>query len=328
MESRVIPPDHASMRQTEMGEKFNRVLFKALDAMEARGIPYGLIGGIAVSGMGRPRSTHDIDIFVRPEDADASLEALAAAGFETDKTYKSWLYKGWMEEMMVDIIFKSSGDLYFDDEMQQHAKPIKYHGRSIPAVSPEDLIIIKGVVHSEIGPHHWHDALAILSHAQIDWDYLLKRARRAQRRILALLIYAQSNDVYIPNNIIVKMAQNVYSDSLNVQQGIDAKLAASQARPSRWPAQVTQVEERKSSTPGDIYLLAHVHEALAADPRCGAIDVELNVGGNRIAVKGEAQSRDHRQAIEDVVRECAKGFFIDNQVRVSEVSAPVGEEVL
>jgi predicted nucleotidyltransferase len=321
MEPRVIPPDHASMRQTEMGEAFNRVLFKALDAIEERQIPFGLIGGIAVSGMGRPRSTHDIDIFVRPEDADAALDALAKAGFETEKTFKSWLYKGWMEEMMVDIIFKSSGDLYFDDEVQAHAKPIMYHGRSIPAVAPEDLIIIKAMVHSEIGPHHWHDALALLSHAQIDWDYLLKRARRGQRRILSLLIYAQSNDVWIPNEVIVKLAQNVFGDSFaQAEKKFTPKMMKT--------TQPAKPQQQQSQPSQDLYLLAHVHEALAADPRCGAIDVELNVGGNRLAVKGEAQSHDHRQAIEDVVRECAKGFTIDNQVRVAEVSLPTAEEVV
>ena len=55
MESRVMPPGHASARQTEMGDTFNRILFLALDAMEACGIPYALIGGIAASGLGRPR---------------------------------------------------------------------------------------------------------------------------------------------------------------------------------------------------------------------------------------------------------------------------------
>ena len=181
METRPIPPPQASARQTEMGEKFNRVLFSTLDALQVHNIPYALIGGIAVSGMGRPRSTHDIDIFVRPEDAEAALDALSKNGFETERTDLRWLFKGWKEEMMVDIIFKSQGDIYFDSEMNQHAKLINYHGHNIPAVSPEDLIIIKAAVHSEAGPHHWHDALAVLSHAVLDWKYLLQRSRRAPR---------------------------------------------------------------------------------------------------------------------------------------------------
>ncbi|HVK60092.1 MAG TPA: nucleotidyltransferase [Bdellovibrionales bacterium] len=324
MESRVIPPDHASARLTEMGETFNQVLFKAADAMEKSGIPYAVIGGIASAGMGRPRSTHDIDIFVRPEDADASLDALASSGFETEKTDKRWLYKAWMDEMMVDVIFKSSGDLYFDGEMQAHAKPIEYHGRTIPAVAPEDLIIIKAAVHSEIGPHHWHDALAVLSHSTVDWDYLLRRARRAPRRILALLIYAQSNDIWIPNSAIMQLSKSVFGEPL-VDQNKKApakaeKTSESTAKPVSPPA---------SQPVSDVYLIAHVQEALAADPRCGAIDVQLNLAGNRIAIRGEAQSEAHKRCIDAVVREHAQGFHVENLLRISEPAAsPAAEEVV
>ncbi len=334
MESRVIPPDHASTRNTEMGDAFNACLFKAIDAMEAHKIPYGLIGGIAVSGMGRPRSTHDIDLFVRPEDADATLEALAKFGFDTEKYDPRWLYKGWMGEMMVDVIFKSSGDLYFDDEMMSRTKPIMYHGRSIYAVPPEDLVIIKAAVHSEIGPHHWHDALALLSHATIDWDYLLKRARRAPRRILALLIYAQSNDVWIPNSAIAQLAQSIFGDSLTAQPTQKRMPTPPPAqRASEWSRYLSQQRAQPNAPKNpaepstDLYLIAHVHEALAADPRCGTVDVELSVGSGRIAVKGEAHSEDHRRAIEDVIRENAAGFAIDNHVRVPEVTAPTQEHV-
>ncbi len=115
MDGRATPPAQASARQTELGDIFDRTLFSALDALEERKIPYCIIGGIAASGLGRPRSTHDIDLFVRPEDAEAALEALGKHGFDTDRTDVRWLFKGWKEQMMVDIIFKSEGDIYFDD---------------------------------------------------------------------------------------------------------------------------------------------------------------------------------------------------------------------
>ena len=35
-----------------------------------------MFGGIAVKELGRPRVTHDIDIFVKPDDADDVLEIL------------------------------------------------------------------------------------------------------------------------------------------------------------------------------------------------------------------------------------------------------------
>src|SRR6478672_5129166 len=108
---RVVPGPQASARNTEMGQRFDKVLFEALDAVEAKNIPYALIGGIAISGMGRPRSTHDIDLFVRPEDAEATLEALTQAGFEPERPELKWLLKAWKEDHMVDIIFRSQGDI-------------------------------------------------------------------------------------------------------------------------------------------------------------------------------------------------------------------------
>lgn len=313
MESRTIPPPQASARQTEMGDTFNRVLFSTLDALEENQTPYCLIGGIAVSGMGRPRSTHDIDVFIRPEDAEAALEALARKGFEVERTDPGWLFKGWKDNMMVDLIFKSHGDIYFDKEMQDHAKPTSYHGRDILTVSPEDLIIIKAAVHSEVGPHHWHDALALLSHAQIDWQYLLKRARRAPRRLLALMIYAQSNDILIPNQPIAELYMTVFGSAPGKNPPVTgpSKTAA--------PAKTTETIHAKSPHP---YLLGHIQERLAADMRTGAADVQMVLGGKRLVVRGETSTHDHREAIINVIRENAGDLEIDNQIRVTEMAAP------
>lgn len=350
MDTRVIPPDHASARQTEMGDTFNQVLFSAIDAMEESKIPYGIMGGIAASGMGRPRSTHDIDLFVRPEDADATLEALGRHGFETEKTDRRWLYKGWKDEMMVDIIFKSSGDIYFDSEMQAHTHKLVYHGREITALSPEDLIIIKAAVHSEIGPHHWHDALALLSHAPVDYKYLVKRARRAARRVLALLVYAQANDILVPTSAIVDLAQTIFGDALNAPRAIEPQnstvkpaVVAKEAAHSKvsqptnaQSAGVAQAQSQGATTGSptacdDMYLVAHVTEALATDSRTAAstIHVKLTDQGKTLAVKGEVSTEAQRLAIDEVLKSCCAGVAVENHVRLTPIeSKPAIEEVV
>jgi predicted nucleotidyltransferase len=334
MESRTIPPPQASARQTEMGDAFDRVLFAALDSLLSISVPFALIGGIAASGLGRPRSTHDIDIFIRPDDAEAAIEALARGDFEVERTDPRWLFKGWKEGMMVDLIFKSQGDIYFDTEMHEHTRLIKYHGREIPTVSPEDFIIIKAAVHSEVGPHHWHDALAVLSHAHVDWNYLIHRARRAPRRILALLIYAQSNDIWIPNHVIIELHQNIFGPvQTKIQAPSQTSVAASVASNGAPPAQPS-TSSVGSAARSYAYLAGHIQERLAADARTGAADVQVAVGGRRIVVRGETTTHDHRHAIEDVIRGLARSlavdfdfdfdfdFEIDNQVRVTDVAGP------
>lgn len=341
-----------SATKTEVGDRFNRTLFAALDALEEASVDFALIGGVASSGLGRPRSTHDIDLFVRPEDAGAALEALGHHGFYTEKTDLNWLFKGFKEDILVDVIFKSRGDIYFDTEMAEHSKPIEYHGRRVRTVAPEDLIIIKCAVHDELGPHHWHDALALLSHAQIDWEYLIKRARRAPRRLLALLLYAQSNDIWVPNKAIFELFKVVYSDTnTNMQTQLQplaftsilggraldksmaanaqasaavAKAAPSSAQAPQTPTSQTppQVQRRTS----DQYLVARIRDALAQDLRAGDQDIKVYIEGSRILLRGDVVSDEHRRAVAEVVGEHAQGFQIDNQLKVAVLGAPEGAE--
>ena len=65
--------------------------------------------------------------------------------------------------------------------------------------APEDLLVVKAIVASEHVPQHWYDALAIVGRGDLDWDYLVARAsRHGVRRVVSLLLYAQSNDIAVP----------------------------------------------------------------------------------------------------------------------------------
>jgi predicted nucleotidyltransferase len=177
---------------------FLLALDETTGALNEAEVPFLLMGGIASACQGRPRFTHDIDLFVKPQDAPRAADALAAHGFETEQTYAEWLYKGFKHGQMVDIIFRSSGDIYLDDEMLERAPVTTFMGRDVRIVPAEDLIVIKAVVHNEHMPRHWHDALSLIAVADLDWEYLVRRARKGVRRVLALLLYAQSNDLVVP----------------------------------------------------------------------------------------------------------------------------------
>src|SRR5215212_6716705 len=180
-------------------EVFLGVLRDAIAALEDKNIPYVLMGGISSATFGRPRGTNDIDLFVEPEQARLTLEALAATGFATDETDPRWLYKGWKDGILVDVIFRSTGDIYLDEEMLAHARVVEVKGCPARIIAPEDLLIIKALTADEHMPHHWHDALGVITGSDLDWDYLVARARRhGARRVLSLLLYAQSNDLGVP----------------------------------------------------------------------------------------------------------------------------------
>ena len=201
------PPDGAEVDEG----RFLAVLADTVAALDAKGIPYVLMGGISSAPLGRPRGTNDIDLFVRPENARLTLQALDAAGFRTEETDTRWLFKGFKDDIMVDVIFRSTGDIYLDDEMLERAKILDLRGCVARVIPPEDLLVIKALTADEEMPHHWHDALGVITGSDLDWDYLLKRARRhGARRVLSLLLYAQSNDLGVPVKPVRALFESIF----------------------------------------------------------------------------------------------------------------------
>ena len=194
----------------ESDERFVRTLEECVEALAARDIDYVLIGGIASATLGRPRETKDIDVFVKEEDIKKAVAALERAGFDTKEPELDWLYKANKHDVPVDVIFKGSNDVYLDDEMSKRALEREFKGVSVRLVPAEDLVVMKALSHEEETPQYWHDALAIISSNEPDWDYLLRRAERGPRRILSLLIYAESMDLVVPDEVIRRLFARVY----------------------------------------------------------------------------------------------------------------------
>jgi hypothetical protein len=189
---------------------FGRTLFEAVVALEDADVSYLLIGGLASSVLGRPRSTEDVDLLVKPEQADRALEALAKASFETERTNPDWIYKARRNEIDFDVIFWLKGGITLDDEMVARAVATELDGQAVRLMSPEDLVVVKAVVHDEQSPRHWHDALGILAASRLDWDYLAERSRHGARRVLSLLVYAQADDLVVPDHAIRSLYRAVY----------------------------------------------------------------------------------------------------------------------
>lgn len=190
---------------------FLAILSEAVKAIEADGIPYGLLGGVASAVHGRPRWTHDIDFFVRAEDAPRVLDALERADFATQRTNPHWLFKGIKRGVLVDVLFRAKGDLYLDDEMIARLRRVEFKGCPVMVIPPEDLLVIKAIIHDEETPRHWGDALGVIAGSDLDWDYLLARAQHGARRVLSLLLYAQSTDLVVPEEVIRSLFETIYS---------------------------------------------------------------------------------------------------------------------
>lgn len=296
-----------------------KVLFETIDILEQSKIPHALIGGVATKSMGRPRITHDIDIFVKPDDANRTLEALESKGFTSQKRDPYWLFKAWKDNILVDIIFKSSGDIYFDEDVQSHVRRTHYLGKYLNAISPEDFLVIKAAAHQENNPHHWHDALAVLKQGSLDWEYLLRRAKNAPRRVLSLLIYGQSNDIAVPNDIIQKLYRLVY-ESPNLM-----------SESHHYPYRTSIIEHTETSEDGHdspIYTKGKIMEALTTDERIAEHDIKVIISKHSIIAKGEVFTEEQKEAVNEVVKEIAPNHDFLNQVEVFVLKGPEGTEVI
>ena len=296
-----------------------KILFETVDVLDNAQIPYALIGGLAVQSLGRPRITHDIDLFVCPEDASRLLKSLEQAGFTTQERDPSWLFKAWKEDILVDIIFKSSGDIYFDEDIRSHVRRLPYKGHYINAISPEDFLVIKSAAHQENNSHHWYDALAVLKQGEIDWEYLLKRARNAPRRVLSLLIYGQSNDIAVPNEVIEKLFELVFEPQESARENI--------IHPYR------EITHQMPSTSEDgikspIYTKGRIMEALTLDQRVPEHDIKLIVSNRSIVANGEVYTDEQMHALEEVIAEIAPGHEFKNYVNVRVITGPQGSEAI
>ena len=154
-------------------------------------------------------------------------------------------------------------------------------GRWAAVLGPEDLVVTKALAHGEETAHYWWDALAIIAKRDLDWDYLLGRARRGPRRMLSLLLYAQSTDLAVPDHVIRRLA----ADGRSVRTCRDA--------------------ERRASS----YLPEHLHEALLADERVGE-QALARVGPTSTASTSPAPSptEARRDAIVAVVERAGPGL--------------------
>ena len=203
--------DHYPSGEEPQEEALLATLRDVVRALADDGVDHLLMGGIGAYSHARPRVTQDIDVFIRPGDVERVRAALVGAGFEVVDHDPTWLLKGWKRGVLVDVIFRSTGGIYLDDEMVRRRIVGEYKGISLPLIAPEDLFIIKALTASEANPQHFYDALGIISRCDLDWGYVLQRATQTgPRRVLSLLLFAESVDLVVPSDAVVELFEAVH----------------------------------------------------------------------------------------------------------------------
>ncbi len=196
-------------------EGYASVLRSSTAAIDRAGIPHLVFGSIATRALGRPRpisTDEDIDLFVRPPDVPAALEALSEEGFVTVEEDPTWIHKARRAGVTVDVIFKAAGRVYMDDEMFERGIPTTVMGVDVRLLPAEDLAVMKALIHDEDRAFDWFDALALLERDDFDWGYLVRRAEAyGAHRVLSLMLFAETEGIPVPRDAILRLREVIES---------------------------------------------------------------------------------------------------------------------
>lgn len=88
-------------------------------ALKESEAPFALAGGYGLWARGGPEPRHDVDFMVAEEDAARVRDLLAARDLVVVQPPEDWLFKVFIDDAMVDIIFRVDGETIhrgrFDD---------------------------------------------------------------------------------------------------------------------------------------------------------------------------------------------------------------------
>ena len=165
-------------------------MIKSLDdALEQLNVPYVIIGGIAASVLGRPRTTMDADVVVliTARKLPSLLGALKSHGFRISPSREKKVSEKLKKLLPAKISYKGgfstdirTASYSLDKSAIKRALRVEMFDRKLPVATPEDVILYKVVRFSDMDKA---DMKAILSRfrQKIDLSYLRDGAQKLIR---------------------------------------------------------------------------------------------------------------------------------------------------
>jgi hypothetical protein len=165
-----------------MHEPLQATLHDAVDFLKKAGIPYALIGGLAVSVRGQPRVTADVDMVILADVPQSLrlLSSLHATAFKplfdgaAEVVEKAFILplRHRITNVKLDLALGLSG---FEQQAIARAGLMDFGGYPVAVASSEDLLIMKILAGR---PQDDQDVRGLITAQgeQLDWDYCLRVA--------------------------------------------------------------------------------------------------------------------------------------------------------
>lgn len=166
----------------EQEQEFQRLLDsmkRAAGVLNDAGVSFVLGGGLACWARGGPKTEHDVDLLVKPDDAESAQQALAQAGLQIERPPEGWLLKAYDDGVLIDLIFAPKGGV-IDDAVFSRAEDLEVHAMRLKVAPLEDVLVQKLLALSEQQP----DFSSVLELArslreQVDWDVVRERTKES-----------------------------------------------------------------------------------------------------------------------------------------------------
>lgn len=163
------------MSRNEDFQRLIEALKLSVATLREQGIPFALGGGLAAWARGGPVTENDLDLMLKPQDAESALRALASAGMRPERPPEEWLVKAWHGDVLIDLIFHPSG-LTITDEVLERADVISVAAVATPVLPLEDVLLtMLNAIDEHTLDYSRLVAIARSLREQIDWPQLRGR---------------------------------------------------------------------------------------------------------------------------------------------------------
>ena len=159
-------------------EDEREVYRRALEALNAAGVPYVVAGAYAIyEHTGIYRKTKDLDLFFEPSAVVAAARAFRDAGFVTRLEDEHWLAKATHGEYFVDLIYgMGNGIAFIDEGWIRNSRPGILAATPVRIAPAEELIWHRLFI-SERHRHDMSDIVHLILCVgdALDWERLVQR---------------------------------------------------------------------------------------------------------------------------------------------------------
>jgi Uncharacterised nucleotidyltransferase len=147
-------------------------------ALREADVPFLLGGSFAAWARGGPEPQNDLDLMIKPPDAERALAVLERVGMRPERPPEEWLFKAWHGEVMIDLIFHPAG-LDLTDAVFERADEIPVLAVQTPVMALDDVLTTK---------------LHALDEHSLDYSQLLGIARALREQVDWRVIRARAGD--------------------------------------------------------------------------------------------------------------------------------------